>query len=182
MIFLNFALYSIEIFVVTQGIILEKLTDKRRFYNINSKARPTFIISRALFNHIKVLTVNQLLENYLLGRVADVVHHLHPKHLIVLLELFRHALCFHHLFCQAFQHLVRFVLGLLECSHQCASGYQKHIHSRLVLLQELHPHHTVPAKSNVLILRQFDVRDFVISDLSVFYVHIKPSFHFTNTS
>ena len=182
MIFLDFALYLIAISEMTKGIMQEKLTDKRRFYNINSKARPTFIVSRALFNHIKTLSINKFLKNYLFYRVTDVVHHLHPKHLIALLELFRYALSLHHLLCHAFQHLVRFVLGLLECSHQCAFGYQKHIHSRLVLLQEFHPHHTIPAKSNVLLLRQFDVRDFVISDLSEFYVHIKSSFHFTNTS
>ena len=53
MIFRDFALYSIENSEMTKGIMQEKLTDKRRFYNINSKARPTFIVSRALFNHIQ---------------------------------------------------------------------------------------------------------------------------------
>ena len=65
---------------------------------------------------------------YLLGPVSDVVHALHPQHLILRFVRFCNALCYCHLINQSKEHLPRLIVQFGEITVQLAGSQQFRIH------------------------------------------------------
>ncbi len=65
---------------------------------------------------------------YLLSPVSDVVHALHPQHLILRFDLFCNALCCCHLINHSKEHLSRLIVQFGEITVQLAGSQQFRIH------------------------------------------------------
>ena len=91
-----------------------------------------------------VLCVYQIMVYYLLGPVSDVVHALHPQHLILRFVRFCNALCYCHLINQSKEHLPRLIVQFGEITVQLAGSQQFRIH-HLSMLPE-NPKAPLPPK------------------------------------
>ena len=80
-----------------------------------------------------VLTVYKLTRNDFHSSTADVVHPLHPQHLIFRFEGFRYALFFGKLFYQPRKHCFRLLIEVCKVIVQLAGGQQLGIQADLVL-------------------------------------------------
>jgi hypothetical protein len=72
------------------------------------------ILARGLF-------IYQLVQDNLLGSIADIVHPLHPQHLICGFERFGNALALRHLFYQLKKHSFHLLVGIRKMVIQLAA-------------------------------------------------------------
>ena len=77
----------------------------------------------------------QFTHNCFFGRVVNVVHHLHPPHLVCFLEVFVDALTLGKLYCQRDQHFVCLFVDLGEVGIEPSFTEQGGVPSATVLMR-----------------------------------------------
>ena len=87
--------------------------------------------------------IHHLPHHNLLCASNNIIHLPYPQHLIFCLQLFRHTLLYLHLFHKPVQHLIAFLINLMQIFIQLSFKQQLHIISMSELFQILTSHMSI---------------------------------------
>ena len=131
-----------------------------------------------------LLGVNQLCIYNLFRSVADIVHTLHPQHLIFCFELFGYAFLFGELFYQPKEHILCLIVDISKVSGQFAACQPIGIVDFVVLLDVAQMPFSPYPDFNLRLLGQFQTRQIAIAlqlVLNTRFLVINSFFHCSST-
>ena len=131
-----------------------------------------------------LLGVNQLYIYNLCCTVTDIVHSLHPQHLIVRFELFGYSFLFGELFYQPKEHILCLLVDVSEVGGELAARQQIGIADFVVLLDVAQMPFSPYPNLNLRLFGQFQTRQIIITlqfVVNTRFLVIKSLFHCSST-
>lgn len=122
------------------------------------------------------LVINEFPQDGFFGRGADVIHLLHPEHLVCGLEAFGHALSLRHLLCQPLQHGIRLPVGVLQMVFQLAGISHPGIKPPAVVFEIALPKPAI--FPNLHRLRRQEIRQIIVSAFCIRQFHVLYPFRY----